>query len=259
MAHHATVANEAMNFKDHFSGHADLYRTARPHYPAALFDWIANEAPSRACAWDAGCGNGQASVALAQRFGHVVATDPSAQQIGNAEARSNIDYRIERAERTTLADDCADAVIVAQALHWFDLPAFVSEVQRVAKPGALFAAWCYAGCSVTPAVDAVIAELYDATLGAHWPPERRLVDEGYASFDLPFTALTPPAFELQADWNVEQLLAYLSSWSAAQRYRKATGRDPIAAIAVDVRDTWGNPQQLRAVCWRLAIRAGHVA
>ena len=46
-----------MNFKDLFSGHSDLYLRARPLYPAALFEWIAAEAPARDCAWDAGCGN----------------------------------------------------------------------------------------------------------------------------------------------------------------------------------------------------------
>jgi hypothetical protein len=30
-----------MTFKDHFSGHAAIYRDARPTYPPALFDWLA--------------------------------------------------------------------------------------------------------------------------------------------------------------------------------------------------------------------------
>jgi len=29
------------NFKDHFSGHADSYREARPTYPDELFGWLA--------------------------------------------------------------------------------------------------------------------------------------------------------------------------------------------------------------------------
>jgi SAM-dependent methyltransferase len=247
-----------MTFKDHFSGHADLYRAARPHYPEALFDWIARDAPSRTCAWDAGCGNGQASVALAERFERVLATDPSAAQIRNAEARTNVEYRNERAEHTTLPDRSIDAIIVAQALHWFDLPAFVAEVQRAAKPDALFAAWCYASCSVTPAVDAIIARLYYDTLGTYWPPERRFVDEGYAPFDLPFAPTPTPTMELRADWSARQLLAYLRSWSAAQRYQRETGRDAIAAIAAELSSAWGDAQAPRAVRWRLAIRAGRV-
>ena len=67
-----------MTFKDHFSAHAAIYRAARPDYPAALYDFLVEAAPSNERAWDAGCGNGQASVDLAARFREVVASDPSA-------------------------------------------------------------------------------------------------------------------------------------------------------------------------------------
>lgn len=248
-----------MSFKDHFSGHASLYAQARPHYPDALFDWIAHTAPSCECAWDVGCGNGQASVALAGRFERVIATDPSAQQIGNAEPHPRVEYRVEPGERTSIADRSVDAVTVAQALHWFDLPRFVEEVKRVARSGALFAAWTYAGCNVTPQVDAVIAHLYDGMLGTYWPPERRLVDEGYASLALPFEPVQAPAFEVRMDWNAEQLLAYLSSWSAAQRFHAATGRDAVAEIADALRNAWGDPSQARTVRWSLGMRAGKIS
>lgn len=256
-----------MNFKDHFSRHADLYAKARPHYPEALFDWIVAEAPAPACAWDAGCGNGQASVALARRFARVIATDPSARQLGNAVAHPRIEYRNEpldfstqdgRGYRTSLEARSVDAVTVAQALHWFDLPAFITEVRRVAKPGALFAAWCYANCSVTPTVDAVIAHLYDDVLGAYWPPERKLVDEGYASLDIPFAPVEAPRFEMRVDWTARQLLAYLTSWSAAQEYTHVTGHDAVAAIADALMAAWQDPEKARPVRWTLAVRAGRI-
>lgn len=248
----------AMTFKDHFSGHSDLYAKARPHYPEPLFAWIADNAPARGCVWDAGCGNGQASIALAHHFDHVIATDPSAQQIGDAVADPRVEYRAEAAEHTSMADHAVDAVTVAQAVHWFDLAGFVAEVQRVARPGALFVAWCYANCSVIPAVDAIVARLYDGALGPYWPPERRLVDEGYASLDLPFAPIDAAAFEMRVHWSAAQFLAYLSSWSAAQRHRKATGEDAIAAAADDVRAAWSDPEQERPVRWTLAVRAGRI-
>ncbi len=65
-------------FKDHFSGHAVVYREARPTYPEELFAWLALQAPDNSLAWDCGCGNGQATVALAAHFGRVIGTDPSA-------------------------------------------------------------------------------------------------------------------------------------------------------------------------------------
>ena len=73
-----------MSFKDHFSGHAATYASARPLYPDALFDWLAAQCQEHGQVWDAGCGNGQASVALATRFEAVFATDPSSAQIGSA-------------------------------------------------------------------------------------------------------------------------------------------------------------------------------
>ncbi len=257
-----------MTFKDHFSGHATLYAQARPRYPDALFEWIAAEAPARKCAWDAGCGNGQASVALARHFELVIATDPSDKQLRNATDHPRIDYRNEPRDfpagegsgyRTSIPDHSIDAVTVAQALHWFELEPFLAEVRRVARPRALLAAWCYANCSVTVEVDAVIARLYDDLLGAYWPPERRLVDEGYASLAIPFTPLHAPALEMRADWNARQLLAYLSSWSASQRNLAATGSNAIEAITGALVSAWGDPDRTRPVRWTLAMRAGRVS
>ncbi len=247
-----------MNFKDHFSGHADLYARARPHYPEALFEWIAAQAPARVCVWDVACGNGQASVALARRFERVIATDPSARQIAQAQADPHVEYRVEPAEHSSLAEHSVDAITVAQALHWFDLSRFVDEVRRVAKPGALFTAWSYAGCSVGAGIDTQIVRLYEDILGAYWPPERKLVDEGYASLSIPFTPVDTPTFEMRADWNAEQLLAYLRSWSAAQRYRAATGEDAIELIAGELRKRWNDPERPRVVRWKLALRAARV-
>ena len=247
-----------MEFKDHFSGHAGLYAQARPHYPDDLFDWIAQQSPARDRAWDVACGNGQASVALVEKFDHVIATDPSAQQLSQAQRHPRIEYRVEAAEHGSLQDRSVDAITIAQALHWFDLPRFIAEVRRVARPGALFAAWSYAGCSVDANVDAVIARLYDDVLGGYWPPERRLVDEGYASLAIPFAPLEAPAFEMRMDWNADQLLAYLRSWSAAQRYRKATGNDAVAGIADELQRAWGDPSYVRAVRWKLGLRAARV-
>ena len=107
-------------FKDHFSGHAAIYREARPTYPPQLFAWLAQQTPDRELAWDCGCGNGQATVALAADFAHVIGTDPSANQIAGAQAAAKVEYRVEPAEQSSLPDTSASLVTVAQALHWFD-------------------------------------------------------------------------------------------------------------------------------------------
>ena len=246
-------------FKDHFSAHATLYRDARPLPPADWFDWLAGQAPDHALAWDAGCGNGQASLGLAVHFEHVVATDPSATQIAQASAHPAIDYRVEPAEHSSLATGSVSLVSVSQALHWFDLEAFHAEVRRVARPGALLAVSGYGNCSVDRAVDAVEWRLYADTLGGDWPPERALVDEGYRGLPFPFEPVAAPSFAMQARWNLAQFLAYLRSWSATQRYVRRTGVDPVAAAAEDLAHAWGDVGQVRTVRWPFFTRVGRIA
>lgn len=71
-------------FKDHFSGLANRYADFRPKYPRELFDYLVTLAPPNALVWDCACGNGQATVDLAERFERVVPTDGSREQIASA-------------------------------------------------------------------------------------------------------------------------------------------------------------------------------
>ena len=245
-------------FKDHFSGHANIYREARPTYPAALFAWLAQQAPDRDLAWDAGCGNGQATAALAQRFTRVIGTDPSANQIAEAESRANIEYRVEAAEQPTLADHSASLVTVAQAMHWLDHARFFEAVRRVLKPGGILAVWAYAHCDVdNAAIDAVITRLYVDLTGPYWPTERSLVETGYRTIPFPFVEIAAPQFPMVARWSADHLLAYLRSWSATQRYIKALGEDPVTLIEPDLRAAWG-AASVRDVRWQFHLRAGRV-
>lgn len=246
-----------MAFKDHFSGHAQLYLEARPTYPPELFAWLATQAPARDLAWDCGCGNGQATLALAEHFSRVVATDPSANQIANAETRSNIDYRVEPAEHSSLDSASVDLIIVAQALHWFDPDRYFREARRVLKPNGVFAAWCYANCNTgDDAIDAIKDRLYIDLTGPYWPPERALVDSGYRTLPFPFVEIAAPVFPMVAVWTADQLLAYFRSWSATQRFIKAKGEDPVAMIEPELRAAWGETDRTRKVRWEFYLRAG---
>lgn len=244
-------------FKDHFSGHAGIYREARPTYPLELFAWLAQQTPGRELAWDCGCGNGQATVALAEHFVRVVGTDPSARQIAQAQPRANVEYRVEPAERTSLADGSASLVTVAQALHWFDHARFYAEARRVLKPGGILAAWTYSDCTTgDAAIDRIKDRLYIEITGPYWPPERVHVDAGYRTLPFPFEEVQPPAFAMIADWNADHFLAYLRSWSATQRYLKDKREDPVALIEADLRAAWGEPTRMRSVHWQFHLRAG---
>jgi ubiquinone/menaquinone biosynthesis C-methylase UbiE len=241
---------------DHFSGHATDYARFRPGYPEALFDWIAGQTPSHELAWDCGCGNGQASMPLAARYSRVVATDMSPQQIAEAKPHQRIEYRTAPAEASGLDDASTDAVTIAQALHWFDFDRFYSEVRRVQKPGGIIVAWTYQLLRADSAVDALLADFYGPVLGSHWPPERKWVDTGYRGMPFPFAEIETPHFEIRLSWTLADLLAYLGTWSATQRYRKSEGRDPIPALGERLAPAWGD--STREIIWPIAMRAGHV-
>lgn len=246
----------AERFRDHFSGHAAAYAAARPGYPDALFAWLATQAPSRALAWDAGCGNGQASVALARHFDAVFATDPSQTQVDNATPAPNLRYAVEPAEHCSLADGSADLVTVAQAYHWFAHARFCQEARRVLRPGGVAAVWSYARSTVTPAVDALFDALHDDILREDWPAGREHVLDRYQALPFPFEPIAAPEFGMQELWSLPQYLGYLRSWSASQRHLARTGTDAVSALETAFAAAWGEPVHRRAVRWPLVLRAG---
>jgi hypothetical protein len=63
---------------------------------------------------------------------------------------------------------------------------------------------------------------------------------------------------MRVEWNLSQLLAYLTSWSAAQKYLKATGDDAVASVTEALAAAWHEPERVRPVRWTLAVRAGRV-
>jgi len=245
-------------FRDHFSGHASAYARSRPGYPEALFDFLASLAPRREAAWDTGTGSGQAAHPLASRFRAVVATDASEAQVRKARRGKGLLYAAAAAERAPLRDASVDLITVSQALHWFDFAAFFAEAARVARPGAVLAAWAYGNCRVSTEVDAAYDRLYGEVLGPFWPPERVHVEQGYRTIPVPFPALPAPAFEMRARWDLPAFLAYLDSWSAAQRYRRKLGKDPFEAVLPALERAWGTPGGEREVAWPLVLIAARV-
>src|SRR5262245_17105937 len=128
-----------LGFKDHFSKQAAGYAQFRPRYPQDLFEYLGSIAPSRQLAWDCATGNGQAAIGLASVFDRVIATDASEKQIANAQPHGTVEYRVAPAEKSGIGSETLDLIMVAQALHWFDLNRFYSEVSRVLKPEGILA------------------------------------------------------------------------------------------------------------------------
>ncbi|MFN8307535.1 MAG: class I SAM-dependent methyltransferase [Ferruginibacter sp.] len=243
--------------KDNFSRQSDLYAKYRPDYPAELFDHILRFVKEKELAWDCGTGNGQSAVPLSERFTKVYATDISRKQLAHAAQNLRIEYVLEPAEQTSLSDHSVDLITVAQAIHWFKFDAFYSEVRRVAKPGAVIAVWAYSLLRISGSIDSILDNYHNNTLGPYWDPERKYVDDGYASIPFPFVPLETPSFSIERNWSLKDLAGYLNTWSALQKYQAVHSENPVPGIIAAVSGYWG-AEEKRKVIFPVHLRLGFV-
>jgi SAM-dependent methyltransferase len=130
-----------------FAATADAYVSSPTHAEGDDLDQLvrwAEGGPDRV-ALDVATGGGHTALALAPRFGKVVATDLTEAMLRAAEehARSrgvtNLEFRLGDAEELPFPDAAFDLVSCRIAPHHFaDVRRFVREVARVLRPGGLF-------------------------------------------------------------------------------------------------------------------------
>lgn len=248
-----------MNFEDHYSGHADAYARHRPRYPDELFAWLASISPGRALAWDAGTGSGQVAVALTDHFDHVIATDASREQLASAIEHQRVEYRHESAGRASLEEGSVDLITAGAAAHWFDLDEFYREVRRAGRTGAVIALFSYGPRDFADIIGPAVHRFQEEILGPYWPERIQLVHERYATLPFPFDEIPAPPFEMTAEWNLFELLAFLETWSASQRYFRERGRRATAEVEPELMRMWGDPRQRRLLRCPVFVRAGRVS
>jgi SAM-dependent methyltransferase len=133
-----------------FAGLADLYARHRPGYPDAALDRIVEFAGLSGDTQlvDVGSGTGISARLIARRGVPVIGVEPNDEMRRKAQTEPVPDgvprpqYRAGRAEVTGLPDDCAAAVLAAQAFHWFDAGAALREFHRILRPnGAVALLW----------------------------------------------------------------------------------------------------------------------
>ncbi|GAA4511581.1 class I SAM-dependent methyltransferase [Brevibacterium yomogidense] len=178
-----------------FTGLGEVYARSRPGYPPALMDLLADRvnapaaeaaaptggvapasddpvaevaAASQPVVADIGAGTGKLTAALLNRGWTTVAVEPNEDMraalrtsIGDVEGLRVVDAP---AERTTLEDSSVSLVTVAQAFHWFDIPAFRAECRRILRPGGQVALIWNFRRKGEPSVEA-IADAYRTRVG----------------------------------------------------------------------------------------------
>lgn len=252
------MSNPGAGQRNWFDQGGEAYARFRPEYPAELAACLASIASGRRLAVDVGCGSGQLTRQLAEHFTAVIGFDPSPEQIAHAAPQENLGYACASAEALPLPGHSASLITAAQAAHWFDLPRFYGEVRRVAAPHAVLALISYGVLCLDGEPGARFETFYWQEIGPYWPAERQLVDSGYATLEFPFTELSTPEIAIRREWNLEELLGYVSTWSAVRRAREAGREELLQRFAADLAERWGDPATRRAVRWPINMRIGRL-
>jgi hypothetical protein len=63
---------------------------------------------------------------------------------------------------------------------------------------------------------------------------------------------------MELEWDLEELVDYVATWSAVGRYRKEKGEDPLPELRAGLLPLWGEPAVRRRVVWPLAGRIGRI-
>lgn len=230
-----------------FSDQSDLYARIRPQHPSEIYDYLAEVTPCHGLAWDCACGNGQVALDLARHFDVVEATDVSQEQISQALAIENVNFSVVASESTPFIDHAFDLVCVGQALHWFDYDKFWPELDRVLKPGGVFAAWGYIFPSMNPELDEVLQETLYPVIKPYWSERNRLLWNHYRDVNVPYRRLDSPEFTFSIEWNLEEFLTYIHTWSAVRRCMDELGAEFYSKTCDGLRGLWGEKLKRRLI------------
>ncbi|CAL8341506.1 unnamed protein product [Boreogadus saida] len=187
---------------------------------------------------DLGCGTGQLSRLLAPHFQELVGLDISEGQLEEARAGlgyPNVTYRLGTAEELPFTDGSVDLLAAASAAHWFQQQRFLTETQRVLKPGGCIALLGFGDDNVhlqSRDCGDRLTQIYREVREVLLPYTSSQVAVASNKLQELFDAIPFPdkqrveSVQVRHCVSVRALLGFIESWSMFQSYR---GSQPTAA------------------------------
>lgn len=181
---------------------------------------------------DVGCGSGQGTHFLAKHFEKVVATDISQAQIEEATRAPhppNISYQVSSAEKLPFPDSSVDFLMSLTAVHWFDIPRFMREMDRILKPSGCVAFCC---CTMdihihykdrTEKLTQIFHEIHKPLLPYRDEKVKYVLDDYKFVFDsLPFQDKERITDIIEKiPMTIAEVMGYIQSFSMYQTFLKA--------------------------------------
>jgi len=238
-----------------FAAGAAAYERARPAYPEAAVAWLLRDVATGARLLDLGAGTGKLTAMLVGRVADVFAVEPVAQMRERlAAALPSVRVVAGTAEAIPIADASLDAVLVAQAFHWFRAEEALPEIRRVLRPGGrLGLVWNARDRSVTWVNEtAAIVDHYGDAIRRHESGAWRTAFTGLSGF----STLEEAEFGNEQEVSADQLLDRVASTSfiatlpdaeraaVLERVRAVIESDP----ATRGRERFAFPHRTRVYC-----------
>ncbi len=135
-------AEDRLRHGSSFGAAAAAYAEHRPGYAEAAVRWalepVQDRRPVRVA--DIGAGTGKLTETLGRLGADVTAVEPDPQMLAELRRTMPAVRSVPgRAEELPLPDASVDAVLAAQAMHWFDMDRALPEIARVLRPGGVLA------------------------------------------------------------------------------------------------------------------------
>jgi len=147
---------------DRFNGFAGLYDNTRPACPKYVVDVLTRylgRHPQTVV--DIGCGTGLSTLVWKDAADKIIGVEPNEdminQAIESAEGYGNIEFVRAFSDNTGLDWSSADIVTCSQSFHWMEPESTLREINRLLKPGGVFAAY---DCDWPPVCDADLDSAY---------------------------------------------------------------------------------------------------
>ncbi|HEX9415570.1 MAG TPA: class I SAM-dependent methyltransferase [Gaiellaceae bacterium] len=121
---------------------AEVYERARPGYAADAVAWVCERLGIGAgrTVLDLGAGTGKLTRDLVSTGARLIAVEPVEEMLAKlVEVVPGVEALAGTAEQLPLAGTSVDAVVSAQAFHWFKADQALPEIHRVLRPGGAIA------------------------------------------------------------------------------------------------------------------------
>jgi len=141
---------------------ANLYDNTRPACPKYVVDVLTRYLRRRPqTVIDIGCGTGLSTLVWKDNADNIIGVEPNndmiAQAITNVEGLQNIEFAHAYSDNTGLDSGIADIITCSQSFHWMEPESTLREVDRLLKPGGVFAVY---DCDWPPVCNASLDSAY---------------------------------------------------------------------------------------------------